>query len=263
MTDQSQNNTKDKRPGRISWLVKPQNLSLVQWQRALRRQVAQEEQMDCREVDAENLPGEYEVTNSWKTQTYKVVFRGEDCAWNYCSCMDFKTSHLGTCKHIEKVKQWVFQNGLPVHTELPPYSSVYLSYTEGRQVKIRVGSYCRKEFLALAAQYFDEDGVMLPRMLDEFNILFIEGRKIDPSFRFYQDAIDYIIEQRERKYREEIVKGYTDEKLDSLLSTKLFPYQKEGVKFAFRCGRSIIADEMGLGKTVQAIATAEMLRDAS
>lgn len=256
-------NSTDSKNHKISWLVKPQNLSLVQWQRALRRQVAQEEQMDCREVDAENLPGEYEVTNSWKTQTYKVVFRGEDCAWNYCSCMDFKTSHLGTCKHIEKVKQWVFQNGLPVHAELPPYSSVYLSYTEGRQVKIRVGSYCRKEFLALAAQYFDEDGVMLPRMLDEFDILFIEGRKIDPSFRFYQDAIDYIIEQRERKYREEIVKGYTDEKLDSLLSTKLFPYQKEGVKFAFRCGRSIIADEMGLGKTVQAIATAEMLRDAS
>ena len=256
-------NSTDNKNHKISWLVKPQNLSLVQWQRALRRQVAQEEQMDCREVDAENLPGEYEVTNSWKTQTYKVVFRGEDCAWNYCSCMDFKTSHLGTCKHIEKVKQWVFQNGLPVHTELPPYSSVYLSYTEGRQVKIRVGSYCRKEFLAIAAQYFDEDGVMLPRMLDEFDILFIEGRKIDPSFRFYQDAIDYIIEQRERKYREEIVKGYTDEKLDSLLSTKLFPYQKEGVKFAFRCGRSIIADEMGLGKTVQAIATAEMLRDAS
>ena len=256
-------NSTDSKNHKISWLVKPQNLSLVQWQRALRRQVAQEEQMDCREVDAENLPGEYEVTNSWKTQTYKVVFRGEDCAWNYCSCMDFKTSHLGTCKHIEKVKQWVFQNGLPVHTELPSYSSVYLSYTEGRQVKIRVGSYCRKEFLALAAQYFDEDGVMLPRMLDEFDILFIEGRKIDPSFRFYQDAIDYIIEQRERKYREEIVKGYTDEKLDSLLSTKLFPYQKEGVKFAFRCGRSIIADEMGLGKTVQAIATAEMLRDAS
>ena len=37
---------------------------------------------------------------------------------------------------------------------------------------------------------------MLPRMLDEFDLLFIEGRKIDPSFRFYQDAIDYIIELR-------------------------------------------------------------------
>ena len=219
--------------------------------------------MECSEPDAEHLPGEYNVTNAAKTQTYKVVYRGEDCSWNYCSCMDFKTSHLGTCKHIERVKIWIDDNHLPVHTELPPYSSVYLSYTEGRQVKIRVGSYCRKEFLALAERYFDEDGVMLPNLLDEFDVLFIDGKKIDPSFRFYQDAIDYIIEQRERKYREEIVKGYTDEKLDSLLATKLFPYQKEGVKFAFRCGRSIIADEMGLGKTVQAIATAEMLRDSS
>ena len=263
MTDQSQNNTKAKRPGRISWIVKPQALSLTEWQRALRKQVAQEENMECSEPDAEHLPGEYNVTNAAKTQTYKVVYRGEDCSWNYCSCMDFKTSHLGTCKHIERVKIWIDDNHLPIHTELPPYSSVYLSYTEGRQVKIRVGSYCRKEFLALAERYFDEDGVMLPNLLDEFDVLFIEGRKIDPSFRFYQDAIDYIIEQRERKYREEIVKGYTDEKLDSLLATKLFPYQKEGVKFAFRCGRSIIADEMGLGKTVQAIATAEMLRDSS
>ena len=219
--------------------------------------------MECSEPDAEHLPGEYNVTNAAKTQTYKVVYRGEDCGWNYCSCMDFKTSHLGTCKHIERVKIWIDDNHLPVHTELPPYSSVYLSYTEGRQVKIRVGSYCRKEFLALAERYFDEDGVMMPNLLDEFDVLFIDGKKIDPSFRFYQDAIDYIIEQRERKYREEIVKGYTDEKLDSLLATKLFPYQKEGVKFAFRCGRSIIADEMGLGKTVQAIATAEMLRDSS
>ena len=50
-------NSTDSKNHKISWLVKPQNLSLVQWQRALRRQVAQEEQMDCREVDAENLPG--------------------------------------------------------------------------------------------------------------------------------------------------------------------------------------------------------------
>ncbi|MBO7568060.1 MAG: DEAD/DEAH box helicase family protein [Bacteroidales bacterium] len=238
-------------------------MSLTEWQRALRRQVAQEENMECSEPDAEHLPGEYNVTNIAKSQTYKVVYRGEDCSWNYCSCMDFKTSHLGTCKHIERVKIWIEDNNLPLHTELPPYSSVYLSYTDGRQVKIRVGSYCRKEFMALAERYFDEDGVMLPNLLDEFDVMFIDAKKIDPSFRFYQDAIDYIIEQRERKFREEIIKGYTDEKLDTLLATKLFPYQKEGVKFAFRCGRSIIADEMGLGKTVQAIATAEMLRDSS
>lgn len=263
MSEQSPQNNKPKRATRISWLVKPKNMSLIEWQRALRSQVAQEEQMECRETDPENLPGEYEVTNVLKTQTYKVVYRGEDCSWNYCSCMDFRTSHLGTCKHIERVRLWVDQNSLPVHSELPSYSSVYLSYTDGRQVKIRVGSCCRKEYLALAAQYFDSDGVMLPSLLDEYDVLFIEGKKIDPSFRFYQDAIDYIIELRDRNFREEIIKDFSDDKLDTLLATKLYPYQKEGIRFAFCNGRSINADEMGLGKTVQAIGTAELLRKTS
>ena len=34
----------------------------------------------------------------------------------------------------------------------------------------------------------------------------------------------------------------------------LYPYQREGIRFAFERGRTIIADEMGLGKTIQAIA---------
>jgi len=45
-----------------------------------------------------------------------------------------------------------------------------------------------------------------------------------------------------------------------LLKTPLYPYQKEGIRFAFRAGKSIIADEMGLGKTIQALATAELMR---
>jgi SNF2 family DNA or RNA helicase len=40
----------------------------------------------------------------------------------------------------------------------------------------------------------------------------------------------------------------------------LYPYQREGVLFAFRAGRCLIADEMGLGKTIQAIAAAELYR---
>lgn len=51
---------------------------------------------------------------------------------------------------------------------------------------------------------------------------------------------------------------YTDEALDALLTTRLYPYQKEGVRFAVKAGKAIIADEMGLGKTVQAICCAEI-----
>ncbi|MDR3338608.1 MAG: hypothetical protein LBT25_00685 [Candidatus Symbiothrix sp.] len=45
-----------------------------------------------------------------------------------------------------------------------------------------------------------------------------------------------------------------------LMSATLFPYQLEGVRFAFEAGRSLIADEMGLGKTIQAIGTCQLLR---
>lgn len=246
---------------KISWLVKPRGMTLVEWQRRLREQVAAEEPMGCRAVDEQRLPGEYEVKNPQTRQTYKVVYRGLGSPWNYCSCMDFKTSRLCTCKHIEKVRLWISEDRKRrVHTEPPAYTSVYLSYTEGRQVKIRVGSDHREEFMELASQYFDADGVMFPYAFDDYDKFLVAAANIDPSFRFYQDAIDYILELRERKFRERLVKNYTDQRLDQLLTVSLYPYQKEGIRFAFERGRTIIADEMGLGKTIQAIGTAEMLR---
>ena len=57
-----------------------------------------------------------------------------------------------------------------------------------------------------------------------------------------------------------IVKTYDDEKLNNLLKVNLYPYQKEGIRFAAKAGKAIIADGMGLGKTIQAIGTAELLR---
>ena len=270
-TTKKKNTTKEKpvRIPKISWVVKPDNMELDDWQRALRQQVAREETMAVTAVDERNLPGEYEVRNPQTRQTYKVVYRGEHSPWNYCSCMDFKTSRLGTCKHIEKVKLWLDGVGdghlaaarrRRVHTEMPAYTSVYLSYTEGRQVKIRVGSDHREEFMQLAAHYFDAEGVMFPYAFDDYDKLLIAAAEIDSSFRFYQDAIDFILEQRERKFRSQLIGKYTDERLDHLLNANLYPYQKEGIRFAFERGRSIIADEMGLGKTIQAIGTAELLR---
>ena len=249
------------RTPKISWVVKPDKMTLEEWQRALRKQIAGEEAMAVAAVDEKNLPGEYEVKNPQTKQTYKVVYRGEGSPWNYCSCMDFKTNHLCACKHLEKVKLWISETrGKKVHKELPAYTSVYLSYTDGRQVKIRVGSDHHEEFMQLAAHYFDAEGVMFPYAFEDYDKLMTEALAIDPSFRFYQDAIDFIIEQRERKFRQQLINKYSDERLDQLLTVSLYPYQKEGIRFAFEKGRSIIADEMGLGKTIQAIGTAELLR---
>ena len=253
--------TKKTAQKRVPYYAKPERMTLEEWQIALRRQAAQDEKFVCRPVDDVQLPGEYTVQNPKTGQAYKVVYRGARSPWNYCSCMDFKASQLGTCKHLEGLKLWLGSHRhFRVHRDIPPYTSVYLSYTAGRQVRIRIGSEHREEYEALAARYFDRQGVMTEEGFIHYADLMVEGRRIDASFRFYDDAISYIVEQRERRLREQTLAGYSDHDLDALLSVGLYPYQREGVRFAFATGKSIIADEMGLGKTIQAIATAELLR---
>ncbi|OTF71458.1 SWI/SNF subfamily A-like protein [Euroglyphus maynei] len=52
------------------------------------------------------------------------------------------------------------------------------------------------------------------------------------------------------------------ERLESDFYDKLYPYQREGIKFGIqRDGKCLIADDMGLGKTIQAIGLAKWFRD--
>ena len=253
--------TKKKKKVKVSHIVKPENMTLEEWQIKLRKQVTDIEHFDICCVDDALCPGEYIVRNPEKYNEYKVVYRGANSEWNYCSCMDFKTSRLGTCKHIEAVKKWFGgKRGVHVHRELPPYTSVYLSYRDERCVKIRIGSDNKEAYEQLAKDYFDKNHVLKKSAYARIGSFLKQARQISDTFRCYKDAIDFIIDIREKAKREKILKKYDDEKLDNLLKVNLYPYQKEGIRFAAKAGKAIIADEMGLGKTIQAIGTAELLR---
>ena len=261
-TDSTPKNTKRKKKKQvISHIVKPEKMSLEEWQIKLRKQVTDIEHFNISCVDDDLFPGEYIVRNPEKNNEYKVVYRGANSEWNYCSCMDFKTSRLGTCKHIEAVKKWFGgKKGVHVHREFPPYTSVYLSYRDERCVKIRIGSDNKEAYEQLAKDYFDENHVLKKTAYARIGSFLKQARQISDTFRCYKDAIDFIIDIREKAKRENIMKTYNDEKLDNLLKVNLYPYQKEGIRFAAKAGKAIIADEMGLGKTIQAIGTAELLR---
>lgn len=261
-TDSTKKTTKRKKKKQvISHIVKPEKMSLEEWQIKLRKQVTDIEHFNISCVDDDLFPGEYIVRNPEKNNEYKVVYRGANSEWNYCSCMDFKTSRLGTCKHIEAVKKWFGgKKGVHVHRELPPYTSVYLSYRDERCVKIRIGYDNKEAYEQLAKDYFDENHVLKKSAYAHIGSFLKQARQISDTFRCYKDAIDFIIDIREKAKRENIVKTYDDEKLDNLLKVNLYPYQKEGIRFAAKAGKAIIADEMGLGKTIQAIGTAELLR---
>ena len=263
MAKKSQTNGKakdSKGTPKVSYHYKPDNLTLEQWQVALRRQVAAKETYAISEKGMKDYPGYYTVHNYVTKNEYTVVYRGDKSEWNYCSCMDFKTSRLGTCKHIEAVKLWIAENGKRVCRRTPSYTSMYLSYKGERQVCLRIGTDHAEEFRQLAAPYFTPEGVMRPEATRNIMDFLREAVRLDNTFRWYPDALGFIIEKRDRTYRQRLVSDLSDKELDRLLKVTLYPYQKEGIRFAFAAGKSIIADEMGLGKTIQAIGTAELMR---
>ncbi|MBQ0080297.1 MAG: DEAD/DEAH box helicase [Alistipes sp.] len=228
-------------------------MTLEQWQIALRQQQAQNEHFNI----TPKKNGVYYVQSEHSKHEYKVVYMGVKSPWNFCSCMDFKTSGLGTCKHIEAVKLKKHGKNPPI----PSYTSVYLDYRDHRAVKIRIGTDDCEAFTTLAARYFRKDLTLKKKSYFTFGEFLQKAKQINDSFRCYQDALDFIVENRERKKRNTLIDNkYTDTELDSLLKTKLYPYQKEGIRFAAKAGKAIIADEMGLGKTIQAIGVAELLR---
>ena len=244
---------------RLSNTIKPAGMGLEEWQVALRRGQAQREHFIINELGVQFSPGEYQVRNPRSRSQYKVIYRGAYSPWNYCSCPDFRTSGLGTCKHVEAVKLWLQAAGKEPYSKEPEYSSVYVDYRGGRSIRIRIGEAHRKELTALAHEYFDQASVLRPEAFARFDTFMEKARSIDPSLRCYPDALELIISERERQQRATLMdQVYTDEALDALLTAPLYPYQKEGVRFAVKAGKAIIADEMGLGKTVQAICCAEV-----
>ncbi len=240
---------------------KPANMTLEEWQIALRKNMAQKSAFRIYAVDERLSPGDYLVGNLSTQQEYKVTYRGEQNPWNYCSCFDFKTSQLGTCKHIEAVKNWIVSHRYPVHTFEPTYTSVYLSYNGPRTIRIRFGTEQEDDLRNLASAYFLPDGTLREECLYTVSDFLRKAGQLSPTFRCYPDALEFILEHRDRLRRERMAEQVVQEKaLDRLLLLPLYPYQKEGILFAFRTGRSILADEMGLGKTIQAIGMAELLR---
>lgn len=245
----------------VSYHYKPDNMTLEQWQIALRKQAAQKELFAISEINTKEYPGYYHVQNPATHNDYRIVYRGEKSPWNYCSCMDFKSSQLATCKHLEAVKLWIAEKRKKICHNPPAYTSLYLSYKGERKVCLRIGTDNEEEFRQLAASYFTPDGVMRPEAIQFINDFLREATRLNNTFRWYPDALSFILDQRDKKRREQLLtESSTETLLDSLLKTPLYPYQKEGIRFAFRAGRAIIADEMGLGKTIQALGTAELMR---
>ena len=86
---------------RYSRLHPPAGLEPEAWQVALRRQYGREQVFGLENIGDQPVFSEFRVKNPASGGSYRVAIRGTGLGENYCSCPDFATNDLGTCKHVE------------------------------------------------------------------------------------------------------------------------------------------------------------------
>ena len=65
-----------------------------------RQERAADEPMTLKSMNSETPWTDYTVTSRNSGKTYRVSLRGRDPGQSFCSCPDFRSNRLGTCKHI-------------------------------------------------------------------------------------------------------------------------------------------------------------------
>jgi len=253
---------------RLSRQHKPADMALEDWQIELRRQFGREQPLRFKNIGTDPVFSDYQVTNPQRGSTYRVAIRGTAPGDNYCSCPDFSTNALGTCKHVEfvlgRLERSRRTRALLKSGFQPPYSEIVLQYGAKRDVRLRPGRACPRELSSLAASYFGPDGRLRPDAFASFESFLSQAARIDHDVRCYDDVLGFVAEVRDRSRRDAAVaaafpRGARDKSLRTLITGELYDYQAEGALFAARAGRCLIADEMGLGKTIQAIAAVEIM----
>lgn len=247
---------------------KPTDMSVAEWQTKLRKQIAEKSDFKITNIGEELAYSDYNVYNAATDNTYKVALRSVDNSLNYCSCYDFKTNQLGTCKHIEAVLIYINKKpALRKALQQPystTYSSMYMEYRGERKIMFRTGTENESEYKKLFKPYLDKTRSLNEKGFEEIDVILQKAFQINSSFRCYEDALSHIIQWREKKERKDFLRPYfKQKKLPEIKSLKVkpFPYQTEGILFCAAAGRSILADDMGLGKTIEAIAVAQLLHE--
>ncbi len=203
---------------------------------------------------AENIFGEHILTNE-KGKKYKLTFRDIGEKTGYCSCPDYRTNKLGTCKHLI----FAFENLKNLHWKIPaklpeyPFVEIYLDPLQDYRISRFYPGQPEHEIEMLLHRYFGDKNFIADNNIEGF-LGFIREAGRHKKIKIRSE----VLEKTEKAFNLstlKILKKNTS--LDfSQIKGKLFPYQQEGVEFAVFCQGAIIADEMGLGKTIQAIAIA-------
>ncbi len=238
-----------------------------------REKRASEEKMTVRSVNSEKPWTDYVVTSSGSGRTYRVAVRSLDGEDSFCTCPDFRTNRLSTCKHVMHVRAKIQKR----------FSAAKLRSLYRRKrlsLGLRYGDFAGDRATGLMFFLPDEStkaggDEKMHELVGEFSespsgdaadvmtrVQALETAGYDVTI--FPDAEAFL----QRRLTQNRLKQQCDEIRENvenhpfrteLLDAELLPYQLDGIAFSVGAGRAILADDMGLGKTIQGIGAAELL----
>ena len=246
---------------RYSRLQPPAGLEPEDWQVALRRQFGREQAFGLDNLGDDPVFSEFRVTNPQSGDPYRVAIRGTGLGENFCSCPDFATNALGTCKHIEFTLARLRRGAAARRRcERGFHAAVQRGLPALRRARAgalpRRATECPPALAPPARRLFDEAPAGSLRRAAS------AARRLPRSCRASRARAALLrrcarLRRRAARRRQRGARcsrrrfptGAKSAALQKLLKVPLYDYQAEGALFAARAGRCLIGDEMGLGKT--------------
>lgn len=245
----------------------------IQDQIERRRERARAEILKIANKGSHPIFSQFEV-KSISGRAYRVEVRSLDEMQNSCSCPDYKSNLIGTCKHIEAVLIHLREEHGEALKKLaekrPRGSQIYLHYGMDVTVRVTLPLPDRAPIRDLLDRYFDPAGLLVGSPLQILPALMAAIESLPPRDRLLVSVAEAVrehlallqdrdeIRQQKEWFLDQVTRG---RRTFDVLSTKLYPYQEQGAMHLAFGRRAMLADDMGLGKTVQAIAAAALLRE--
>ncbi len=238
-----------------------------------RRLRGQTEKFKTRTLEPEyGYFGSFLVSSKEQNTEYCIEIRSLSEHINSCTCQDYRTNRLGTCKHIEHVLCRLQRKQRKKYKEAiiegSPRVEIFMDRRVVNTMRIVWSKNSSAALRTLLEPFFKLDGTTRTN----FTVAYPKIQKailgfknaIRNKIRFsahMEDIVEY------QKFSEETqkTKAIFSEELQqgkhnlNTLKFPLYPYQEEGMLHLALNRRALLADEMGLGKTVQAIAACHLL----
>lgn len=228
----------------------------------LRRiQRAREEKHSIRVLDDAHPVFSTFAVKSPSGMTYQVEIRDPATRAFSCTCPDFRTAGLGTCKHVEATLIWLKRRFKGEYRVAEKSGSPFIDIVPaGSTLKIERNLTITPPAIRMM---FDTDGY-LAHTEDLEQAVETIRRSRSAKLRLSQDIEPFLENRRRvferralrRDYETGVVSGRHPE---HVTLHPLYPYQREGMLHLAFGERALLADEMGLGKTIQAIAACALL----